>query len=258
VSFTCWVELTSDEQTELRALRNSPEVPATVATRARIVLWHGEHLRKKDIAELAGVSRPTVDLWERFRTRRDRRAARPPSWGRARAGPDVGQGSDPGRNPEQAHRRNPACRSGRLGRWLPTSSAPKAWPSRITTWRRCGGTTGCARTGRVRSRSAGIRSSRQPARALPFHPDRIVLDQPDRELVRHHHPSVDPPRQLQAPSRPCSTRSATTSTTGTPTPSHSSGPPPPTRSSPKSASSRPTSGNSLRTTRSKPQRIMNH
>jgi transposase len=61
------VELTSDEQTELRALLNSPEVPATVATRARIVLWHGEHRRKKDIAELAGVSRPTVDLWiERF------------------------------------------------------------------------------------------------------------------------------------------------------------------------------------------------
>ena len=67
MSFTCWVELTSDEQTELRALLNSPEVPATVATRARIVLWHGEHRRKKDIAELAGVSRPTVDLWiERF------------------------------------------------------------------------------------------------------------------------------------------------------------------------------------------------
>jgi transposase len=36
------------------------------------------------------------------------------------------------------------------------------------------------------------------------------------------------------PSRPCSTRSAPTSTTGTPIPSHSSGPPPPTRSSPRS------------------------
>jgi transposase len=31
--------------------------------RARIVLWHGEGRMKKDIAALAGVSRPTVDLW---------------------------------------------------------------------------------------------------------------------------------------------------------------------------------------------------
>jgi transposase len=36
---------------------------ATVATRARIVLWHDEHRPKKQIAELAGVTRPTVDLW---------------------------------------------------------------------------------------------------------------------------------------------------------------------------------------------------
>ena len=37
---------------------------------------------------------------------------------------------------------------------------------------------------------------REPARALPFHPRRIVLDQPDRDLVRHHHPAIDPPRHL--------------------------------------------------------------
>ncbi len=28
----------------------------------------------------------------------------------------------------------------------------------------------------------------QPARAPPLHPGRLVLDQPDRDLVRHHHP----------------------------------------------------------------------
>jgi transposase len=38
-------------------------VPATVATRARIVLWWAEGRQKKDVAALAGVSRPTVDLW---------------------------------------------------------------------------------------------------------------------------------------------------------------------------------------------------
>jgi transposase len=55
--------LTSDELAELRALVNSADVPATVATRARIVLWHGESRLKREIAALAGVSRPTVDAW---------------------------------------------------------------------------------------------------------------------------------------------------------------------------------------------------
>ncbi|TKA09717.1 IS630 family transposase, partial [Actinacidiphila oryziradicis] len=41
---------------ELRELVNSRDVPAVVATRARIVLWSGEGRRRKDVAELAGVS----------------------------------------------------------------------------------------------------------------------------------------------------------------------------------------------------------
>jgi transposase len=57
------VELTADERAELLALVNSPDVSAAVATRARIVLWRAEDRPKKEIAALAGVSRPTVDLW---------------------------------------------------------------------------------------------------------------------------------------------------------------------------------------------------
>jgi transposase len=57
------VELTVDERAELWALVNSPDVTAAVATRGRIVLWHAENRQKKEIAVLAGVSRPTVDLW---------------------------------------------------------------------------------------------------------------------------------------------------------------------------------------------------
>jgi transposase len=57
------VELTADQRAELRALVNSAEVSALVATRARIVLWWAEGRRKVEIASLAGVSRPTVDLW---------------------------------------------------------------------------------------------------------------------------------------------------------------------------------------------------
>ena len=52
-----------DERKELQALTNDAGASAVVATRARIVLWHAEGRQKKEIAALAGVSRPTVDLW---------------------------------------------------------------------------------------------------------------------------------------------------------------------------------------------------
>ena len=58
-----WVELTAGEWAELRALINSADVPAKVATRARIVLWRAEGRHKQEVAALAGVTRPTVDLW---------------------------------------------------------------------------------------------------------------------------------------------------------------------------------------------------
>jgi transposase len=57
------VELSIEQQSELRALVNSPDVSAAIATRARIVLWRAEGRLKKEVAALAGVSRPTVDLW---------------------------------------------------------------------------------------------------------------------------------------------------------------------------------------------------
>src|ERR671926_525202 len=57
------VELEADERKELRALMNDAATSAPVATRARIVLWRADGRQKKEIAALAGVSRPTVDLW---------------------------------------------------------------------------------------------------------------------------------------------------------------------------------------------------
>ena len=57
------VELEADDWKELRALTNGSDTPAPVATRARIVMWRAEGRQKKEIAALAGVSRPTVDLW---------------------------------------------------------------------------------------------------------------------------------------------------------------------------------------------------
>ncbi|MET7616970.1 IS630 family transposase [Streptomyces sp. NPDC005408] len=53
-----------EQAAELRELANSREVPADIATRARIVLWSSEGRRRKDIAELLGVSLPTVDRWK--------------------------------------------------------------------------------------------------------------------------------------------------------------------------------------------------
>ena len=58
-----FMELTDDERAELRAVVNRPDVSAVVATRARIVLWRAEGRLKKEVARLAGVSLPTVDLW---------------------------------------------------------------------------------------------------------------------------------------------------------------------------------------------------
>ena len=57
------VELTRSQEADLRALTNSRYVPARIATRARIVLWRSEGRQKQEVAALAGVSRPTVDLW---------------------------------------------------------------------------------------------------------------------------------------------------------------------------------------------------
>ena len=57
------VELTSAQVDQLRELIYCPDVPATVGTRARIVLWFAENRQKQEIAAMAGVSRPTVNLW---------------------------------------------------------------------------------------------------------------------------------------------------------------------------------------------------
>ncbi|MFD0514539.1 hypothetical protein [Streptomyces aureus] len=48
-----------EQAAELRELVNSRDVPADIATRGRIVLWSSEGRRRKDIAELLGVSLPT-------------------------------------------------------------------------------------------------------------------------------------------------------------------------------------------------------
>jgi transposase len=63
------VMLTQEQVAELRAVVNSRDVSAAVATRARIVLWMAEGRRRKDVAALAGVSLPTVDRWmDRYAT----------------------------------------------------------------------------------------------------------------------------------------------------------------------------------------------
>jgi transposase len=55
--------LSENQVAELRAVINSGDVWAAVATRARIVLCMAEGRMRKDVAVLAGVSLPTVDRW---------------------------------------------------------------------------------------------------------------------------------------------------------------------------------------------------
>ena len=55
--------MTDAQRAELLTLIHAADVPAKVATRARIVLWWAEGRQKKEVAALAAVSRPTVDKW---------------------------------------------------------------------------------------------------------------------------------------------------------------------------------------------------
>lgn len=59
------MDLMVEQEAELRALLNSRDVSAALATRARIVLWRTEGRARKEIGPLAGVSLPTVDRWVR-------------------------------------------------------------------------------------------------------------------------------------------------------------------------------------------------
>ncbi|MFF3074986.1 helix-turn-helix domain-containing protein [Kitasatospora sp. NPDC057936] len=56
-------ELFVEQAAALWQLVNSHDIPADIATQGRIVLWSSEGRRRKDIAELLGVSPPTVDRW---------------------------------------------------------------------------------------------------------------------------------------------------------------------------------------------------
>ena len=64
--------LRQNDEAELVSWTRASSVPAGLAARARIVLLAADGTPNVEIAELVGVSRPTVDLW---RTRY--RGARP-------------------------------------------------------------------------------------------------------------------------------------------------------------------------------------
>ena len=64
------MELTAEREAELRALVNSREVSAAVASRARVVLWHAEGRARKDYQFLLARKRrdepgaDRVDPWD--------------------------------------------------------------------------------------------------------------------------------------------------------------------------------------------------
>ena len=79
------IELTEDEERELRALTRRPSVSQQQALRARIVLRAAEGATNTQIAAEAGVSLPTVGLWRRsFSERRMQGLADAPRSGRPR------------------------------------------------------------------------------------------------------------------------------------------------------------------------------
>ena len=79
------IELSGDEERELRALLRGPSVSQQQALRARIVLRAAEGATNTQIAAEAGVSLPTVGLWRRnFNERRLEGLADAPRSGRPR------------------------------------------------------------------------------------------------------------------------------------------------------------------------------
>lgn len=99
--------------------------------------------------------------------------------------------------------------------------------------------------------------NKNPERGLPLHPGRIIVDEPNRELVLHHHPASHPTRHLQLRRFPDRTDQRLHRYLEHQPRPPSPGPQPPTRSLPRSNSSRPTSNNSSPTTR-KASRITRH
>ncbi|MDG4536935.1 IS630 family transposase [Streptomyces sp. AV19] len=58
------LRLAPEQMVELRQVVSSRAISADMALRVRIVLWSGEGRRRKDIAELLGISARTVDRWK--------------------------------------------------------------------------------------------------------------------------------------------------------------------------------------------------
>jgi len=206
-----------DEQAELRALLNTAEVPATVATRARIVLWHAEHRPKKDIAVLASASRPTVDLWINRYEREGLGGLldRPRGAGREQVSPAV-------RSRIIADSRcSPPVQTG-LSHWSSREMAAhikrtegvdvshhyvaKLWRDEglrprgdpAPRPRRACGPGQPVHPQHPRCHDLADRESQRP---LPFHSRRLLVNQSDRDVVRHHHPAIE---SAAAPSPPSS------------------------------------------------------
>ena len=59
------IELSAEEERELRAVLRTPSAPQQQALRARIVLRAAEGMTNTQIAAETGVSLPTVGLWRR-------------------------------------------------------------------------------------------------------------------------------------------------------------------------------------------------
>lgn len=105
------VEFSEEQQASLRALLATPDVPADIAARARIVILRGQGHTRGEIAKRCGVSLPTVDRWvSRFAEHGVAGLS-----GRPRARAQV---------PEHVRRRvlhlaaaSPPADSGGLGRW---------------------------------------------------------------------------------------------------------------------------------------------
>jgi len=117
------IELSEEEDRELRALLRRPSVSQQQALRARIVLRAAEGATNTQIAAEAGVSLPTVGLWRRsFCERRLDGLADAPRSGRPRTTDD-----DEVQRvlAKRLRSRRMAARIGACAGWLPRPESPR-------------------------------------------------------------------------------------------------------------------------------------
>jgi len=200
------------EREELVSITRSRSMPQALATRARIVLLAADGHSNTEIAEKFGLSNPTVGIWrKRYLTQRLPGLYDEPRPGGPRSIRDEQVATLIRRTLKTKPKDGThwTCRSIAAETKLSKSAAasPPGIPAVPTPYRSVGAEEARRPSHRRQLRHPQARD--RPSLAghasplpRPLHPDLLLLAQPGRDLVQHHHPARHPSRHLSQRPRP--------------------------------------------------------